>query len=81
MEELEGKGQAAYSEGITDTVFNVVNEIDKVTRVNSLTCIFGDERGTRGRGKWVEVRVQRRVRMGKKDKVGLPYILSPSLVT
>ena len=30
-----------------------------------------------GRGKQVEMRVQRRVRMGKKDKLGLPYILSP----
>ena len=30
-----------------------------------------------GRGKQVEMRIQRRVRMGKKDEVGSPYILSP----
>ena len=33
----------------------------------------------RDRGKRIGVRVQRRVRMGKKDEVGSPYILSPFL--
>ena len=33
------------------------------------------------RGRQVEVRVQRRVRMGMKDELGSPYILSPFQIT
>ena len=49
----------------------------------SLLCVLAGERvqGIDDRGKQVEMRVQRRVRMGKKDEVGSPYILSSSWVT
>ena len=49
-------------------------------RVIGLLCVLAEGGFTRGRGrgKQVEIRVQRRVRMGKKDELGLPYILSPS---
>ena len=80
---MEGKGQAAYSEGITDTVWGVFSRFSQsfVKRVNSLTGILGSGRDTGGRGKQVVVGVWRRVRMGKKDEVGSPYILSPDQVT
>ena len=46
----------------------------------SLLCVLAEGRlqEVGFRGKQVAMRVQRRVRMGKKDEVGLPYILSPS---
>ena len=34
-----------------------------------------------GGDKRVDVRLQRKVRMGMKDELGSPYILSPSWVT
>ena len=43
---------------------------------NKLTCI-GRVGRRGGSGKLVDVRLLRRVRMGKKDEVGSPYILSP----
>ena len=46
-----------------------------------LAYFIARERGTRGvevRGEQVVVRVQRRVRMGMKDELSPPYILSSS---
>ena len=77
---MEGKGQAAYSEGMTDTYSKHFLESSHTERGKLLTCFIS--RGVQGREderlRVVFVRVQRRVRMGKKDKVGLPYIPSPS---
>ena len=55
----------------------------QVSKVFELTCILAEGRLQEigDRGKQVEVRVQRRVRMGMKDELGSPSILSPSQIT
>ena len=80
---MEGKGQAAYSEGITDTISSASVYLGQWCPSMRLLAYFvllaeGRLQEVGGRGKQVEMRVQRRVRMGKKDEVGSPYILSPS---
>ena len=64
-------------------MFQLFSPIVQECKVFSLLCVLaeGKLQVVEGRGKQVEMRVQRRVRMGKKDEVGSPYILSPSQVT
>ena len=80
VEELEGKGQAAYSEGITDTirVLQLFTQESVGGSINSLLLAERCRYQGEGRGKQMVVRVQRRVRMGKRNELGSPYILSPS---
>ena len=80
MGELEGKGHCANSEGITDTA-SVVIQLLKIIGGSEFAYFIarGKVQGVvEVGGKQVVVRVQRRVRMGIKDELGLPYILSSS---
>ena len=61
-------------------MFQLLRPVEQASKGFSLLCVLAEGRlqEVGGRGKQVAMRVQRRVRMGKKDEVGSPYILSPS---
>ena len=51
MEELEGKGQAAYSEGITDTYSLVSSFGQEGSKQGGTLLVYCRWEDTRGRGK------------------------------